>query len=298
MITMRRLEVTMFEGFADEMVDLGDVRLRVRFAGDGPAILLIHGHPRTSATWHRVAPQLITSGFTVVCPDMRGYGRSSKPVIRDSHRQQAKREVADDLAYLMSKLDLDQFAVVGHDRGGHVAFRLAMDFPSRVTQLAIIDAVPIIEALERCDARVAERRFDWFFYGQPDTPERVISADPVAWYRPDPYQMGAENYSELIEAINDSQTVRAMLEDYRAALSVDRDAERADRLAGRTIGCPTLVVVAGSGDMETLFGDSLAIWKAWAEDVRVISIDSGPYVAEENPGALTEALTDFLADPL
>jgi haloacetate dehalogenase len=298
MITMRRLEVTMFEGFADEMVDLGDVRLRVRFAGDGPAILLIHGHPRTSATWHRVAPQLITSGFTVVCPDMRGYGRSSKPVIRDSHRQQAKREVADDLAYLMSKLDLDQFAVVGHDRGGHVAFRLAMDFPSRVTQLAIIDAVPIIEALERCDARVAERRFDWFFYGQADTPERVISADPVAWYRPDPYQMGAENYSELIEAINDSQTVRAMLEDYRAALSVDRDAERADRLAGRTIGCPTLVVVAGSGDMETLFGDSLAIWKAWAEDVRVISIDSGPYVAEENPGALTEALTDFLADPL
>jgi haloacetate dehalogenase len=298
MITMRRLEVTMFEGFADEMVDLGDVRLRVRFAGDGPAILLIHGHPRTSATWHRVAPQLITSGFTVVCPDMRGYGRSSKPVIRDSHRQQAKREVADDLAYLMSKLDLDQFAVVGHDRGGHVAFRLAMDFPSRVTQLAIIDAVPIIEALERCDARVAERRFDWFFYGQADTPERVISADPVAWYRPDPHQMGAENYSELIEAINDSQTVRAMLEDYRAALSVDRDAERADRLAGRTIGCPTLVVVAGSGDMETLFGDSLAIWKAWAEDVRVISIDSGPYVAEENPGALTEALTDFLADPL
>jgi haloacetate dehalogenase len=167
-----------------------------------------------------------------------------------------------------------------------------------VTRLAIIDAVPIIEALERCDARVAERRFDWFFYGQADTPERVISADPVAWYRPDPYQMGAENYSELIEAINDSQTVRAMLEDYRAALSVDREAERADRLAGRTIGCPTLVVVAGSGDMETLFGDSLAIWKAWAEDVRVISIDSGPYVAEENPGALTEALTDFLADPL
>jgi haloacetate dehalogenase len=126
----------------------------------------------------------------------------------------------------------------------------------------------------------------------------VISADPVAWYRPDPYQMGAENYAELVEAINDPETVRAMLEDYRAALSVDRDAERADRLAGRTIGCPTLVVVASSGDMETLFGDPLAIWKGWAEDVRVISIDSGPYVAEENPGALTEALTDFLADPL
>src|SRR4029453_15698651 len=212
---MGRLEVAMFEGFADEMVDLGDVRRRVRPGGAGPPIFLIPGHPGPSATWDRVPPQLVTAGFTVVCPDIRGYGRSSKPIVRDSHRQQAKREVADDLAELMSQLDLDQFAVVGHDRGGHVAFRLAMDYPSRVIRLAIIDAVPIIEALERCDARVAERRFDWFFYGQADTPERVISADPVAWYRPDPYQMGAENYSELIEAINDSQTVRAMLEDYR-----------------------------------------------------------------------------------
>ena len=288
----------MFEGFADEMVDLGDVRLRVRLAGDGPPILLIHGHPRTSATWHAVAPKLMTAGFTVVCADMRGYGRSSKAIIRDSHRQQAKREVADDLADLMSQLDLDQFAVVGHDRGGNVAFRLAMDYPSRVNRLAIIEAVPIIEALERCDARVAERRFDWFFLAQPEVPERVISADPLAWYQPDPYQMGAENYAELVEAINDPETVRAMLEDYRAALSVDRDAERADRLAGRTIGCPTLVVLAGNGDIEMLFGDSLAIWKGWAEDVRVIAIDSGPYVAEDNPGALTEALTDFLADPL
>jgi haloacetate dehalogenase len=294
---MRRLEVTMFEGFADEMVDLGDVRLRVRFAGDGPPMLLIHGHPRTSATWHRVVPQLITAGFNVVCPDMRGYGRSSKPIIRNDHRQQSKRVVADDLADLMSHLDLDQFAVVGHDRGGHVGFRLAMDYPSRVTRLVIIDAVPIIEALERCDARVAERRFDWFFFAQPAAPERVISADPLAWYRPDPYQMGAENYAELVEAINDPETVRAMLEDHRAALSIDRDADRADRLAGRTIGSPTLIVVSGRGDMETLFGDPLAIWKGWAEDVRIISIDSGPYIAEENPAAIAEALTDFLADP-
>jgi haloacetate dehalogenase len=287
----------MFEGFIDELVDLGDVRLRVRFGGDGPALLLIHGHPRTSATWHRVAPDLITAGFTVVCPDMRGYGRSSKPIIRDDHRQQAKRAVADDLAELMSQLDFDQFAVVGHDRGGHVAFRLAMDHPSRVARLVTIDAIPIIEALERCDARVAERKFDWFFSAQPDTPERVISADPVAWYRPDPHQMGAENYAELVEVINDADTVRAMLEDYRAALSVDREADRADRLAGRTIGCPMLCVVGSGGDIEELFGGPLPIWKAWADDVRVVSIDSGPYIAEEKPDALVAALTDFLVDP-
>ena len=285
----------MFEGFIDEMVDLGDVQLRVRFAGEGPPLLLIHGHPRTSATWHRVAPQLIAAGFTVVCPDMRGYGHSSKPIIRDDHRQQAKRAVANDLAELMSQFDLDQFAVVGHDRGGHVGFRLAMDHPSRVTELVIIDAVPIIEALERCDAQVAERWFDWFFFAQPETPERVISADPPAWYRPDPHQMGAENYAELVEVINDPRTVRAMLEDFRAALGVDREADRADRLAGRTIGCPTLVLWSRRGDVEVLYGDPLAVWKVWAEDLRGLSIDSGQHVAEENPDDLVQALTGFLS---
>jgi haloacetate dehalogenase len=107
--------------------------------------------------------------------------------------------------------------------------------------------------------------------------------------------MGPENYAELVEVINDPETVRAMLEDYRAALSVDREADRADRLAGRTIGCPMLCVVGSAGDIEELFGDPLPIWKAWADDVRVISIDSGPYIAEENPDALVAALTDFLA---
>jgi haloacetate dehalogenase len=285
----------MFEGFVDELVDLGDVQLRVRFGGEGPPLLLIHGHPRTSATWHRVAPQLITAGFTVVCPDLRGYGQSSKPIIRDDHRQQAKRAVANDLAGLMSQFGLDQFAVVGHDRGGHVGFRLAMDHPSRVTGLVIIDAVPIIEALERCDAHVAERWFDWFFFAQPETPERVISADPMAWYRPDPHQMGAENYAELVEVINDPGTVRAMLEDFRAALGVDREADRADRLAGRTIGCPTLVLWSRRGDVEVLYGDPLAVWKVWAEDLRGFAIDSGQHLAEESPDALLQALTDFLA---
>ncbi|HVD17897.1 MAG TPA: alpha/beta hydrolase, partial [Propionibacteriaceae bacterium] len=205
----------MFEGFTDEMVDLGEVQLRVRFGGDGPPLLLIHGHPRTSATWHRVAPRLASAGFTVVCPDMRGYGRSSKPTVRDDHRQQAKRAVADDLAELMTQLDHDHFSVVGHDRGGQVGFRLAMDHPSRVTQLVIVNAVPIIEALERCDARVAERWYEWFFYAHPELGERVICADPVAWYRPDAEQMGEENCAELIDVINDPETVRAMLEDYR-----------------------------------------------------------------------------------
>jgi haloacetate dehalogenase len=287
----------MFDGFTDEMVDLGEVQLRVRTDGAGPPILLIHGHPRTSATWHRVAPRLVSAGFTVICPDMRGYGQSSKPRLRDDHRQQTKRAVADDLAKLMTHLEHDQFAVVGHDRGSHVAFRLAMDHPSRVRKLVIINAVPIIEALERCDARMAEHWFDWFFYAQPELPERMISADPMAWYRPDAEQMGAENYAELVEAINNPETVRAMVEDYRAGLSADREADRADRLAGRTIGCPTLFLWSSKGNIETLFGDPMAIWKQWAEDLRGCSISAGLHVPEENPDDLVKALTEFLADP-
>jgi haloacetate dehalogenase len=286
----------MFEGFTDELVDVGEVQIRVRFDGNGPPLLLIHGHPRTSATWHRVAPRLVSAGFTVVCADMRGYGRSSKATIRDDHRQQAKRAVADDLARLMRELDHDQFAVVGHDRGGQVGFRLAMDHPSRVTRLVIINSVPIIEALERCDARVAERWFDWFFYARPGLPERVITADPVAWYRPDAQLMGEENCAELIEAINDPETVRAMLEDHRAGLSVDREADRADRLAGRTIGCPTLVLWSSRGELEVLFDDPLALWKAWADDLHGSCIESGAQVAEDNPGQLVTALIEFVSD--
>jgi haloacetate dehalogenase len=132
----------------------------------------------------------------------------------------------------------------------------------------------------------------------PDKPEQAINADPLAWYAHDADRMGRENHAEWVEAVTNPDTVRAMLEDYRAALSVDREADRADRLAGRTIGCPTLVLWSSRGDVEALYGDPLAVWKAWAEDLRGFSIDSGHHMAEENPGALVEALTDFLADPL
>jgi haloacetate dehalogenase len=204
--------------------------------------------------------------------------------------------VADDLARLMTQLSNDQFAVVGHDRGSQVAFRLAMDDPSRVTRLVIIKAVPIIKALERCDARVAERWFDWFFYAQPELRERVISVDPVARYRPDAEQMGAENHAELVEAINDPQIVRAMIEDYSVALGVDREADRADRLAGRTIDCPTLLLWSSCGDIEELFGDPLAIWKERADDLHGFRIASGPQMAEANPGDLVKVFRDFLGD--
>lgn len=286
----------MFEGFADEQVDVGEVKLRVRYAGSGPAVLLIHGHPRTGATWHRVAPDLVERGFTVVCPDMRGYGRSGHAEVRPDHSQQSKRTVAGDLVRLMEGLGRPRFTAVGHDRGSYVALRLALDHPGSLDRLVVMDGVPISEALARCDAKFARDWYHWFFFAQPDRPERVINADPDAWYdSARPESMGEENYQELREAIHDPDTVRAMLEDYRAGLGVDRDHEEADRRAGRIVRCPTLLLWSTLDDLEDLYGDPLEVWRPWASDLRGRPVVSGHHMAEENPADLTAALAGFFA---
>ncbi|GGL11614.1 alpha/beta fold hydrolase [Mangrovihabitans endophyticus] len=285
----------MFEGFVDERVAVGDVELRVRHAGVGPPVLLVHGHPRTGATWHRVAPRLVEAGFRVVCPDMRGYGASSKPALVPDHSQQSKRAVAQDFVALMATLGHPVFAVAGHDRGCYVALRLALDHPLSVRRLVVMDGVPISEALARCDAGFARDWFHWFFFAQPGKPEAAIAADPDLWYRGDPGAMGAENFAEFHAATRDPDTVRAMLEDYRAGLGVDRDHEEADRQAGRRIGCPTLLLWSTRDDLERLYGDPVAVWEPWAPILSGTAIDSGHHMAEENPAAVTDALRTFLS---
>jgi haloacetate dehalogenase len=287
----------MFEGFALERVDLGGVTLRVRHGGSGPPLVLLHGHPRTHVTWHRVAPQL-ADRFTVVCPDLRGYGESSKPPTTPDHRPYSKRAMAADVVALLRHLGHERFAVVGHDRGCYVAARTALDHPDAVTALGVLDGVPIAEALARCDARFAASWWHWFFLGQTDKPaERVISADPDAWYRAGPEQMGAEAYEDYRRAIHDPATVHAMCEDYRAGLGVDRADDEADRAAGRRIRCPVLVGWAAGDDMRELYGDPVPIWRDWvdtAHAVRGVEFDSGHHIAEEAPDALAAALSDFL----
>ncbi len=146
----------MFEGFTLRSMKVGDeVCLRVRVGGAGPAVVLLHGHPRTHTTWHLVAPRLAAGGLSVVCPDLRGYGQSSAPQPRDDHGQASKRAMAQDVVSLMDQLGHDRFAVVRHDRGSYVAYRLALDHPERVTNLVVLDSVPIAEALDRTDARFA-----------------------------------------------------------------------------------------------------------------------------------------------
>ncbi|MEU5180742.1 alpha/beta fold hydrolase [Streptomyces longwoodensis] len=284
----------MFEGFATRHVETGEASVFVRYGGDGPPVVLLHGHPRTSATWHRVAPLLVERGFTVVCPDLRGYGRSRGPAPTPDHSAHSKRAVAADVVAVMRALGHERFALVGHDRGAAVAFRLVLDHPGAVERVALIDCLPISEHLARITPEFATQWWHWFFFAQPDTPERVINADPDAWYRGDPRVMGRENHDEFREATRDPEVVRAMLEDYRAGLTVDRRHEEEDRAAGTRVRCPALILWSLRDDLEQLYGDPLRIWRDWATDVRGHGIDSGHHVAEEAPQELAAALGDFL----
>ncbi len=286
----------LFDGFRLERIDVGAATLRVRHGGAGPPVLLLHGHPRTHVTWHRVAP-LLAGSHTVVCPDLRGYGESSKPPASPDHAPYSKRAMAADCLALMRELGHDRFAVAGHDRGAYVAFRLAMDHPAAVSHLAVLDSVPIGEALDRCDATFATAWWHWFFLGNPAAEaDRVINADPDAWYHSDAArpQMGEAAWADYHRAIHDPATVRAMCEDYRAGLGIDRAHDDADLAAGRRVSCPVLMLWATRDDMEQLYGDPVAIWRRWADDVRGAPIASGHHMAEDAPDELAAALAGFL----
>jgi haloacetate dehalogenase len=284
----------MFEGFTLEHIDVGDATLRVRYGGGGPPIVLLHGHPRTHMTWHRVADELART-HTVVCPDLRGYGKSSKPPDGEDYAGYSKRAMAGDVHALMRGLGHDRFAVAGHDRGCYVAMRLALDHPEAVTHLAVLDGVPVSEALGRTDAKFASMYWHWWFFGQTEKPaERVINADPDAWYQATSEHMGPEAYADLQEALHDPATVHGMIADYRAGLRIDRTIEEADVTAGRRITCPTTFGWSTDDDMETIYGDPTAIWRDWADNVIGVPIKSGHHMAEENPAALAAALLDLM----
>jgi haloacetate dehalogenase len=204
--------------------------------------------------------------------------------------------MANDCVELMSRLGHERFAVVGHDRGALVAPRLALDHPERVTHAVIMDGIPLLEHIERCDVTFAQAWWHWFFFAQTEKPaERVINADPDAWYKVDRELMGEEAYGDLRRALHDPDVVHAMIEDYRAGLSVDREHAEADRAAGRTIACPVLLLWASRDDIEDLYGDPVQVWDPWAADVRGHALDSGHHMAEEVPREVAGAIRDFIA---
>lgn len=284
----------MFEGFKLDRVALSGAVLQVRHGGSGPPLLLLHGHPCTHATWHKVAP-ILAEHYTVVCPDLRGFGQSTVPADRPDHSGSSKRAKAQDCVELMRTLGFDRFAIAGHDRGSDTAYRTALDYPDHVTDLIIMDGVPIVEALERCDERFALAWWHWFFFAQPEKPEQAILADPEGWYGASPEEMGEEAYADYLRAIKDPRVVHGMLEDYRAAIAVDRHHDAEDRDAGRRIQCPTTVLWSLKDDLEYLYGDVLAVWRPWTTKLAGCGIDSGHHMAEEAPDEVADAILKALS---
>jgi haloacetate dehalogenase len=283
-----------FEGFALDFIDVGPGKLRVRHGGSGPPVLLLHGHPRTHMTWGQVA-DMLAPNFTVICPDLRGFGQSFLPEDADDHVNSAKRAKANDCVALMRSLGHERFSAVGHDRGSYVAFRLAMDHGDALENVVVIDGVPIIEHLERTDWRFARDWYHWFFFAQPDKPERAISVDPLAWYgKLSPSLMGEDAYQDIVAAVSDPRVIHGMIEDYRAGLTVDRRDEMDARASGRKINCPLLCLWSTKDDLVDTVGDPLEIWRRWAKNVQGFGIESGHHVAEENPVDLAAAISRFI----
>src|SRR3954469_12526750 len=273
------------DGFSLRHVDVGSATLRVRSAGSGPAVLLLHGHPRTHMTWWRVAPLLAARGFRVVCPDLPGYGQS-----RQREPDLSKRAMAAQLDALMD----DEYTVVGHDRGALVAFRMALS--GYAARLVVLDGLPVSEHLSRCDAPFAVAWWHWFFFAQRSKPaDAIISRDPLCWYRADPASMGAENYADWRRAVTSPEVVTTMVADSRGGIEVDRGDEEADFAAGRRVECPTLLGCSAYDDLEDLYGDPLAIWRTWVTGpLAGVKIASSHHMAEEAPEELATAIADFL----
>ena len=283
----------MFEGFQTERVDVGGVEILARTAGSGPPLLLLHGNPQTHAMWHLVAPRLAEE-FTVVATDLRGYGDSSKPLSDEEHGPYSKRAMAEDQIGVMKHLGFDTFAVCGHDRGGRVGYRMALDHPGAVTKLAVLDIVPTWEAFSRADMSFGMGYWHWFFLAQPhDLPERLLAADPEkALFRNGVEAFTPEALGEYKRCLRDPETIHAICEDYRAAATVDFAHDAEDRERGEKISCPLLVLWGDRGNLEEWY-DTLEVWRAWAEDVRGRGLPSGHYIPEEAPEETLEELRRF-----
>jgi haloacetate dehalogenase len=290
----------MFEGFADHRIPLPTgVTVRARVAGEGPPVLLLHGYPQTSACWHAVAPRLVAAGFTVVAPDLRGYGDSDKPASSPDHATYSKRAMAADQVALMRHLGHDRFCLAGHDRGGRVAHRLALDHPDAVEKVAVLDIAPTATMYARTEREFATGYYHWFFLIQPAPyPERMIGADPdfylrsklSAWGRSGLEIFAEEALAEYLASFRDPACIAATCEDYRAAATIDLEHDAAD--ADRRVEAPLQALWGGKGLVGRLY-DVLSVWREKAVAVEGKPLPVGHYLPEEAPAETAEALSAF-----
>lgn len=290
----------MFEGFALETFEVGEILVRARVGGDGPPLLLLHGNPQTHVMWHKVAPTL-AEHFTVVAPDLRGYGMSSKPPSTPDHTTYSKRTMANDQLGVMGQLGHERFLVAGHDRGGRVAYRLALDHPETVARLAVLDIIPTSEAFERGGREFGLTLYHWFFLAQPPPlPEKLIGSDPEWFWRwhttrgPDTDFFDPDAVADYLACFRDPETIRGICEDYRAGATVDFDDDLVDKQQGTRIECPVLVLW-GEKSKPASWYDPLAVWSEWAVDVRGTGLPCGHYLPEEAPDQTLDELVSFFS---
>lgn len=290
----------MFDGFERTRIVTSGAEINLVTGGSGPALLLLHGYPQTHAMWHKVAPAL-AEHFTVVAADLRGYGDSSKPETTPDHAPYSKRAMAQDMAEVMTALGHERFFVCGHDRGGRVAHRLALDHGDRVEKLCVVDIAPTREMYRETDDAFARAYWHWFFLILPAPfPERLIGADPT-YYLEENCASGSaglapftdEAWNEYLRCYRDPATIHATCEDYRAGATIDIAHDDAD--GDRQVACPLLVLWGADGAIERCF-DALALWRLRALDVSGHSLPGGHYLAEEVPDLVIGELRAFFGD--
>lgn len=296
-VAARRAD-TFFEGFEERYLDTPAGRIFVRMAGSGPPLVLLHGYPQTSAMWHAVAP-VLARDYQVICPDLRGYGRSLKPATDTTHAPYSKRAMAGDVLALMDHLGHARFLIGAHDRGGRVAHRLAADHPDRVIALSVLDIAPTREMYRDARSGFAHAYWHWYWLTLPHPfPERLIGADPAYFWLAKcgagkaglgPFvQQALEEYLTCFET---PEAIHGACEDYRAAATVDIAHDDADPAR---LPMPLLALWGKDGVIEAHF-DCLALWKERAADVQGWALPGGHYLAEEAPGAVLRAWAPFFA---
>jgi haloacetate dehalogenase len=291
------------EGFSSEHVDTGEAHVFVRSAGGGPPLLLLHGFPQTHLMWRKVAP-LLAQDFTVICADLRGYGQSSCPPSDREHAAYSKRTMARDMLSVMRAKGFESFAVAGHDRGARVAYRLALDHPDRVTRIAVLDIVPTASVWACADERFAMAFWPWTLLAQESPlPEAMLTSASRAIVEHASSAWGSEETSisphvraVYASALADPAHAHAICEEYRAAATLDRDHDLADRAIGRKISCPLLALWSAGGPVDTWYAEQsgpLALWREYAHDVRGETIDGGHFFPEQNPERTADVLRQF-----
>jgi haloacetate dehalogenase len=286
----------MFAGFKTSKVVTTGATIHVISGGQGPPVLLLHGYPQTHILWHKIAPQLAVE-FSLVIPDLRGYGDSSKPADGENHYNYSKRAMALDQVEVMRHFGFEKFAVVGHDRGGRVAHRMALDHPDRVTKLAVLDIVPTYKLFHSVGKQFATAYYHWFFLIQPAPfPETLLGNNVEFFLRRDfersiPNAVTPEAFAEYLRCFSNPATIHASCEDYRAAASIDLEHDEAD--LSRKVTCPLLALWAERGAMHSLF-DVGATWKERAANVTGKVLPGGHFLPEEAPDQTLAELFPFL----